>query len=59
MKQLTLIDLIQQLNEGSSELDNNIQTLRNAPNLAIEIKGFIEFYDLYDGDLQKLRTQIE
>jgi hypothetical protein len=59
MKQLTLIDLIQQVNEGSSELDNNIQTLRNAPNLAIEIKGFIEFYDLYDGDLQKLRTQIE
>jgi tetratricopeptide (TPR) repeat protein len=58
MKQLALKDLIEQLNENTSQLEENIQALRNEEHLATEIKGFIQLYDLCDGDFLKMRAQI-
>ena len=58
MKQPTLKDLIEQLNENTSQLEENIQGLRNEEHLAAEIKGFIQLYDLCEGDFLKIRAQI-
>jgi hypothetical protein len=58
MKQLDLKDLIEQLNENTSQLEENIQVLRNEEHLAAEIKGFIQLYDLCEGDFLKIRAQI-
>ncbi len=58
MKQLALKDLIVQLNENTSQLEENIQKLRNEEHLAAEIKGFIQLYDLCEGDFLKMRAQI-
>jgi tetratricopeptide (TPR) repeat protein len=58
MKQPTLKDLIAQLQENPAQLEKNIQALRNEEHLAIEIQGFIQMYDLCEGDLLKMRAQI-
>jgi hypothetical protein len=58
MKQLSLQDLIEQLNENTSQLEENIQALRDEEQLASEIKGFIQLYDLCDGDFLQMRSQI-
>jgi tetratricopeptide (TPR) repeat protein len=58
MKQPTLKDLIAQLQENPAQLEKKIQGLRNEENLAIDIQGFIQMYDLCEGDLLKMRAQI-
>lgn len=58
MKQPTLKDLIAQLQENPAQLEKNIQALRDEAHLAIEIQGFIQMYDLCEGDLLKMRAQI-
>jgi len=58
MKQPTLKDLIAQLQENPAQLEKNIQALRVEEHLAIEIQGFIQMYDLCEGDLLKMRAQI-
>lgn len=59
MKQLTLKDLIDQLNENTSQLEKNIQELKKDENLTVEIQGFIQLYDLCEGDFLKMQAQIE
>jgi len=58
MKQPTLKDLIAQLQENPAQLEKNIEAMRNEENLAIDIQGFIQMYDLCEGDLLKMRAQI-
>jgi hypothetical protein len=58
MKQLSLKDLIEQLNENTSQLEENIQGLRNEEQLTAEVRGFIQLYDLCDGNFLKMRAQI-
>jgi tetratricopeptide (TPR) repeat protein len=58
MKQPTLKDLIAQLQENPALFEKNIQGLRKEENLAIDIQGFIQMYDLCEGDLLKMRAQI-
>jgi hypothetical protein len=58
MKQPTLKDLKAQLQENPAQLEKNIQALRDEAHLAIEIQGFIQMYDLCEGDLLKMRAQI-
>jgi tetratricopeptide (TPR) repeat protein len=58
MKQPTLKDLIAQLQENPAQLEKNIQALRDEEHLAIEIQGFIQMYDLCEGDFLKMRAQI-
>ena len=58
MKQFALNDLINQLLENPAQLEKNIHDLRNEEHLAEEIKGFIQLYDLCEGDFLKMRAEI-